>query len=234
MEDRHAEDTVSKSMILPSGDQIEEKIRLFSIFDGHGGTATSQLLTKTLHPMIILSLRSLYAGHYPTLPLQPNRSASSHILSYISSLTSPITSLLTPTVQITPGTISSSLQSAFLTLDDQIISAPLRLIPHFPAKPGKPSVRPIIIPMVEPAVSGSCAITLMVDEEREELLVASTGDCRAVAGYWVEGEGWRCEVLTDDHMAKNPKEVQRWVGPVGEQIGINRQMLLETDSDVRT
>jgi serine/threonine protein phosphatase PrpC len=70
--------------------------------------------------------------------------------------------------------------------------------------------------MIEPALSGSCAVSMLVDEEREELYVASTGDCRAVAGYWVQGQAgkggkWRCEVLTEDQMGKNPNEVKRWV-----------------------
>jgi len=68
--------------------------------------------------------------------------------------------------------------------------------------------------MVAPAVSGACAINLLVDEEREEVYVSNTGDCRAVAGVWVEpGEGkeggWRCEVLSEDMMGDNQNEVER-------------------------
>lgn len=70
--------------------------------------------------------------------------------------------------------------------------------------------------MIAPAVSGACAINLLVDEEREEIYVSNTGDCRAVGGYWVEGRdgkegGWRCDVLSEDFMGDNEREVKRWV-----------------------
>ncbi len=215
MEDRHAEDVVPHRTIVTTkaADNKTPGIKLFSVIDGHGGWATSELVSRTLHPMIVLSLRSLYAGNRPELPPNFGFTSSSHILSYISSVmsgvTAPIKSMLAPSVKVDSNSVSDAIKSAFLTLDEQICTSPLRLLPHIPAEPGKPSVRPIVMPMMEPALSGCVAITMVVDEARQELYVASTGDCRAVAGYWIEGEGWRYEPLSEDMMGENPSEIKR-------------------------
>jgi pyruvate dehydrogenase phosphatase len=42
-------------------------IMMFSVLDGHAGDATSQLLSKTLHPTLTLALAGLQAGISPTL-----------------------------------------------------------------------------------------------------------------------------------------------------------------------
>lgn len=238
IEDRYAVDSVSpkvlyggKSSSSSSGDGDDGKnkeeeelegIKLFSTIDGHSGSATSELLSKVLHPMIVLSLRSLYAGYTPqkdeTSTATSTSSAASaikHIQAYLASARSYLSPSSATNAEINPNTIMDALTSAFLTLDNQITSSPLRLLGHFPAGPGKPNLRPIALPMIDPALSGAVVVSLLVDEMREEVYVAGTGDCRAVAGYWMaegpEGKkgGWRCEVLTEDCMGDNPKEVER-------------------------
>lgn len=241
IEDRHAESFLSRDVLyskVPRSTVPDESgivdvagkggLKLFSIMDGHAGYATAELLRKTLHPMVVLSLRSLYAGHEPSTvdPFlamrESNRgTAYEHVKSFLWSFlphAKPSPAPVSP-FPIDAHSISDALTSAFLELDYQICNAPLRLIPHFPAKPGKPSVRAIVKPMIEPADNGACAVTLLVDEEREEVYVANAGDARAVAGYWVpaqrDGEGktvrggWRCEVLTEDQMGDNPREIER-------------------------
>ncbi|WFD22472.1 [pyruvate dehydrogenase (acetyl-transferring)]-phosphatase [Malassezia equina] len=61
-----------------------------------------------------------------------------------------------------------------------------------------------------PALSGSCALMVYVDSARRDLYVASTGDSRAVAGYWDERAGrWEVEALTIDQTGRNQEEVKR-------------------------
>lgn len=61
-----------------------------------------------------------------------------------------------------------------------------------------------------PAISGSCALMVYVDSARHDLYVASTGDSRAVAGYWDERAGrWEVEALSVDQTGRNPAEVRR-------------------------
>lgn len=61
-----------------------------------------------------------------------------------------------------------------------------------------------------PALSGSCALMVYVDSARRDLYVASTGDSRAVAGYWDERTGrWEVEALSVDQTGRNLDEVKR-------------------------
>ncbi|KAJ9110088.1 hypothetical protein QFC19_001759 [Naganishia cerealis] len=246
IEDRHAESFLSRDVLytkVPKEDVQDETsivdlvdrggLKLFSIMDGHAGYATAQLLRKTLHPMIVLSLRSLYAGYKPSTvdPLSAMRESErglrsygnvmSYLWSFLPGYATSSTSTSSPAspFPIDHQSISDALTSAFLELDFQICNAPLRIIPHLPAKPGKPNPRPILKSMIEPADNGACAVTLLVDEDREEIYVANAGDARAVAGYWVAPHadangkqvagGWRCEVLTEDQMGDNPREIER-------------------------
>lgn len=233
IEDRHAEDFLERKVLYPErhSEQYDREamggplagIKLFSIIDGHSGWQCSQLLSKTLHPMILLSLRSLYAGYTPPSDSTSSTTSSDYLKLYVHSLVPKLQNKIIDTfpflaspAKINPQTITDSLTSAFVALDDQITSGPLRLIGHFPVKPGQSNLRPIVSANIGPAVSGACAINLLVDEEREEVYISNTGDCRAVAGYWVETEdgkpaGWRCEVLSEDMMGDNENEVQRYV-----------------------
>lgn len=235
IEDRSASDYLERSRLYANADIAGEGelkgmagIKMFSIIDGHSGWECAQLVSQTLHPMILLSLRSLYAGHPPPTTFThrlAGTSTSAHLMEYISSLGSKLSAVVPflstsndGGAEVNPTTMRNSIISAFLTLDDQIITSATRLIPHIPTQPGKPNLRPIVQPMIAPAVSGACAINLLVDEEREEVYVSNTGDCRAVAGVWVEPNpsegqvgGWRCEVLSEDMMGDNPAEVERLV-----------------------
>ncbi|WFD47470.1 [pyruvate dehydrogenase (acetyl-transferring)]-phosphatase [Malassezia furfur] len=61
-----------------------------------------------------------------------------------------------------------------------------------------------------PALSGSCAQMVYIDSARRDLYVATTGDSRAVAGYWDERAGrWEVEALSVDQTGRNPDEVRR-------------------------
>ena len=52
------------------------------------------------------------------------------------------------------------------------------------------------------------------DTAYDNMYVASTGDCRAVAGAWepsADGKGvWRVDVLTEDQTGRNPNELKRY------------------------
>lgn len=79
IEDRFASNVLSDSHITasfippasswfssaPSTKGKGKDLALFSVIDGHSGTATSSLLSKTLHPTVAVSLASLYAGYQP-------------------------------------------------------------------------------------------------------------------------------------------------------------------------
>lgn len=119
----------------------------------------------------------------------------------------------------------------FVQLDENICFSPIRLLPTLsnsnvqqahprstPSSPSpleadtKPPTDPsAFIALAQPADAGACAISALIDSASDGLYVASAGDCRAVAG-WQTGDGkWRCDVLSEDQMGENPKEVARWV-----------------------
>lgn len=56
--------TDTEPTITPIGGGSKDLV-LFSMIDGHGGWATSELLSKVLHPTLTLSLASLQAGIVP-------------------------------------------------------------------------------------------------------------------------------------------------------------------------
>ncbi len=62
--------------------------------------------------------------------------------------------------------------------------------------------------MALPADNGACSISAVVDAEEGDLYVALAGDCRAVAGWEKDGV-WRCDVLSEDQMGENVREVER-------------------------
>jgi pyruvate dehydrogenase phosphatase len=93
------------------------------------------------------------------------------------------------------------------------VQTPVRLIPTLnppSATPGSagPTPRQTLAALAEPADNGACSLSVVVDSEQEDLYVALAGDCRAVAG-WEKNGVWRCDVLTEDQMGENEREVQR-------------------------
>lgn len=111
----------------------------------------------------------------------------------------------------------------FASLDHNICFGPLQHLPgkdQASAAPNEPDGPAVVeaptpaqtfVALAKPAVSGACAITALVDASSDGLFVASAGDCRAVAGWQREDGSWRCDVLSEDQMGENPKEVARSV-----------------------
>lgn len=116
-EDRSAVDMIPRSRgvqggwfgksTLETGEGIEGKkdLMFFSVFDGHAGWATSELLSRTLHPTLALSLASLQAGHVPQpYGMKPSLKALAGYLNPLSYLSSE--------KAWTPGNVIFSLQNA--------------------------------------------------------------------------------------------------------------------------
>jgi pyruvate dehydrogenase phosphatase len=63
--------------------------------------------------------------------------------------------------------------------------------------------------IVAPANSGAVAISSIIDVANDDLYVAVTGDCRAIAGWQDKNGNWRCDVLSEDQEGENVKEIAR-------------------------
>ncbi|KAL4076195.1 phosphatase 2C-like domain-containing protein [Scleroderma yunnanense] len=192
IEDAHAHVIVTRDPDDPlaPGDWL-----FFAIMDGHAGPHTSRLLSKTLVNAVMLELSSLI-----------HDTKASRWFS-------------TSKVQ-NPDTISLAIQNAFTKLDHELINAPLRVLAENMDKEVGASQRipdlsghPLALPLMLPAVSGSCALMAVIDTAQRNLYIACSGDSRAVAGVWEENENgggsWRVEVLSEDQTGRNPNEHKR-------------------------
>ncbi|KAJ9119208.1 hypothetical protein QFC22_003700 [Naganishia vaughanmartiniae] len=238
-EDRHVENYLSRDILfttssrdgLNNADTVlfdhpeASSLKLFSMIDGHGGGATADVLARDLHPRVVKSLQSLYGGTNPSTfdPMQVMRQLQRgdyrcFLKQYFAmeGASKASSSQMAPSLSIISDVLSASLASAYMELDYDICTTPLRLIANGNASAkSKDDVKAIS----GPATNGACAVTVLVDEERQEVYVANTGDSRAVAGYYMPPQtdsqgilhegGWRCEVLTEDHTAKGPGELKR-------------------------
>ncbi|VDB97038.1 unnamed protein product [Peniophora sp. CBMAI 1063] len=177
----------------------------FAVMDGHAGFHTSQLLSRILIPAVALELtQAATSGSsiYERVKLALSFAASG------------------PSKELTPDATARAVQKAFTDLDYEIISAPLKLLvtnvdQAYLRKGLVPdlSQNPMSLPVMQPAMSGSCAIMAILDPAAQDIHVACTGDARAVAGYWEEtadGSGrWRVEVMSEDQTGRNPNELKR-------------------------
>ncbi|KAK4684744.1 pyruvate dehydrogenase phosphatase, partial [Tremellales sp. Uapishka_1] len=195
-EDRSAES------VIPRRDKGD--LMLFSVLDGHAGWATSELLSKVLHPTLGISLAALQGGYTPDM-----EDGWKGYLNYVNPLF-----WLGLKETWTRGNVEETLRNAFIRLDKNICQTPVALLPTLPSSPTKakadsPSPSQLFVALAEPANSGACALTALIDSDKQDVYVALAGDCRAVAG-WQTREGlWKCDVLTEDQMGENPREVER-------------------------
>jgi pyruvate dehydrogenase phosphatase len=107
---------------------------------------------------------------------------------------------------------------SFTSLDHNICFGPLEHLPKTGqtapadlAVSESPTPAQTFVALAKPAVAGACAISALVDATSDGLYVASAGDCRGVAGWQREDGSWRCDILSEDQMGENPKEIERYV-----------------------
>ncbi|KAL5507901.1 hypothetical protein ACEPAH_5519 [Sanghuangporus vaninii] len=215
IEDAHAEAIVQR-------DQQDGDYLFFTVMDGHSGTHTSRLLSKTLIPAIALQLRELTTSPGSFDSKAGRASFLDSIRSLFSSAPKSPGASTTP-YDADPKFVSLAIQTAFAMIDSEIVNAPLRLLHDHLKEIGAKgneslpdlSKHPMALPSMAPALSGSCALLALLDTAHRDLYVACTGDCRAVAGVWEEapdgcGNGtWRVDVLSDDQTGRNASELKR-------------------------
>ncbi|KAJ7490337.1 phosphatase 2C-like domain-containing protein [Mycena galericulata] len=210
-------------------DEGDGDLLFFTVMDGHGGFYTSQLLSRVLINAVALELNAL------SNPTQP--APSGWLNGLKGALWSPLTTSAStkPDVDIhvnpdphvkpsspagDPVRVARAIQTAFTSLDAELLAAPVRVLASALQDTDKNSTavpdlsqHPLALPAMLPAISGSCALLALLDTAHQNLYVACTGDSRAVAGVWepdAEGKGtWRVEVLSEDQTGRNPAEAAR-------------------------
>ncbi|KAL7821407.1 phosphatase 2C-like protein [Trichoderma aethiopicum] len=101
-----------------------------------------------------------------------------------------------------PEAIDSAIKAGFTRLDDEIVHKSVE-------KVFKASSKAVAAELLQPALSGSCALLSFYDSRSELLRVACTGDSRAVLGRRSKSGKWVATALSEDQTGGNPSEVAR-------------------------
>lgn len=183
---------------------------LLGIFDGHGGVACAQVISKRLPAYIAGCLlqtnslkRILRSQKHPaqlqdhllesyndTIEFVPNISKlySESLLSFLKELAEKS--------EKSDFRMEEALQNSFLSLDRDLSDEALRKLSR------ADKARTLSV-----AMSGCVAVVSHIDGPH--LHVAGVGDCRAVLGAYAENEGWSAKMMTVEHNSDNRKEVER-------------------------
>lgn len=101
-----------------------------------------------------------------------------------------------------PEAIDSAIKAGFNRLDNEIVHKSVE-------KVFKASSKAVAAELLQPALSGSCALLSFYDSKSKLLRVACTGDSRAVLGRRSKSGKWIATALSEDQTGSNPTEVAR-------------------------
>ncbi len=102
----------------------------------------------------------------------------------------------------TADAIDLAIKTGFTQLDDEIVHKSVEKVFK-----GKSQAR--AAELLQPAMSGSCALLSFYDTRSQLLRVAVTGDSRAVLGRRSESGKWTATALSEDQTGGNPNEEAR-------------------------
>ncbi|XP_011299583.1 pyruvate dehydrogenase [acetyl-transferring]-phosphatase 1, mitochondrial [Fopius arisanus] len=182
---------------------------LFGIFDGHGGNSCAQVVSKRLLHYISACLLPQEILLDTLKESKTPEQLRDHLLESFHNKTEFVPeigelygeSFLSFLSKVSQkdgdnGGIESDMETAFLSLDNDISDEALRKVK-----------RQIDARTLSVAMSGAVAVVAHVDGPH--LHVAGVGDCQAVLGVYSEDEGWSAKLLTVEHNTDNREEVER-------------------------
>jgi pyruvate dehydrogenase phosphatase len=174
-----------------------------AVADGHSGPYTSTWLQSQLTSLMVRVLLHDKGFNFAD-PLPKSEYGTIRIPSAF---------------RLDPKRVGDLLKKSFEAIDHSLVWAqPQRLLKLAQEKKMTEDDLEQLKGLILPGYSGACALATVVDTDEQQLWVASTGDCRAVAGFWDEkpdGTGqWRVDVLSEDQTAESPKEVARYIFPL--------------------
>ncbi|KAI9903272.1 hypothetical protein N3K66_002624 [Trichothecium roseum] len=98
--------------------------------------------------------------------------------------------------------IRDAIKTGFIRLDDEIVNKSVE-------KVFKSSSKAVAAELLQPALSGSCALLSFFDSKTNTLRTAVTGDSRAVLGRRNDKGKWVATALSEDQTGGNSKEAAR-------------------------
>ncbi|WRT67095.1 uncharacterized protein IL334_004061 [Kwoniella shivajii] len=161
------------------------KLMFVSVFDGMGGNIVSDMISKTLHACLALTIARFKAE---------SQGSSINQERLARALSDTFVALDNDFIQAPVAALNGQIQRDCNSL----------VLP-------KCSPSNFLLGATEGA--GSTACSVIVDTEASRMYIAHVGDSRAVAGWWNTKENrWRCDVLTEDQCGDSPKECTRRLG----------------------
>ncbi|EWZ93048.1 hypothetical protein FOCG_06661 [Fusarium oxysporum f. sp. radicis-lycopersici 26381] len=98
--------------------------------------------------------------------------------------------------------VNLAIKTGFNNLDNEIVHKSVE-------KVFKGGSKTVAAELLQPALSGSCALLSFYDSRSNLLRVACTGDSRAVLGRRAGNGKWTATALSEDQTGSNPQEVER-------------------------
>lgn len=98
--------------------------------------------------------------------------------------------------------VNVAIKTGFNNLDNEIVHKSVE-------KVFKASSKTVAAELLQPALSGSCALLSFYDSRSKLLRVACTGDSRAVLGRRSESGKWTATALSEDQTGSSPSEAAR-------------------------
>lgn len=151
IEDANASAIIERSAteLSPAGDLL-----FFAVMDGHAGFYTSRLMSKVLIPAVAMELDTLIKDPASSIPDQST-------LQTLKASLFPTTDATIPLIA-DPKRVSAAIQNAFVNLDYELVSAPLKVLmqalPEGKLGKGQPvpdlSSHPMALASMVPALSG--------------------------------------------------------------------------------
>ncbi len=174
----------------------------FSLIDGHKGTRCSQYLQKNILQHISSHLHQESADKEDDLSVLMDMETSLK-----EEVPAIISGIGAKSCGIKPKKIQDILKKSFVSLDDEISERALTDVKRILSgqEPNSEMESRILT-----ALHGACVLTTLV--QKENIFVASTGDCRVVLGHY-NGDGgdkkWKAIPLSVDQNVLNNGEVER-------------------------
>lgn len=196
---------------------------LASVFDGHSGFWTSRLMAENLEKYIARELFEVLRGGYKSLTVSGDSWWNWLWQAGTKKPQIPIpqsseTQLVQDTVEkdARATLLPHALRTAYTLADKDLIQPPMEYLKSLEAA-GKGSPLQLTeeqrqqgLKLLQPALSGSCAISALLDTSSSNLYVALAGDSRAVMGTFdPDTKKWRVDVLSEDQTGRNLREVER-------------------------
>ncbi|KAF5292879.1 hypothetical protein FQR65_LT11131 [Abscondita terminalis] len=180
---------------------------LIGVFDGHGGTACAQVISKRLYQYIAACLLShdqlqKYLAMYETTQPLPLLQTYNDKLQFVEDIRDVYTKSFKEFIyDLSKDTkketnIKAAFEMAFLRLDSDLSKEALPVTPA-----------PVNIKTLSVAMSGAVCCVAHIDGPH--LHLANLGDCNAVIGVLNESNSWAANKLTTEHNSYNHLEVKR-------------------------